>query len=190
MVLQWQWLVLWVVKRWWRAGHNARRRLDIKDLVQAGFIALIRAAQKYDPARGAASFRTYAIKAIRHAVVDEATQSYLIRVPRYVQRGKNQEHRCRACAETAKRCEIIAEPPDKEAPEPKEKESFDRLYQALAQLDSAQREHLAKRFGLDGLGGCTQAELARVEGKSRQSMRARDKVALKNLREAYGRTSA
>ena len=46
--------------------------VQVDDLIQAGMIGLIEAAQKYDGSRGA-SFETYAGIRIRGAIVDEST---------------------------------------------------------------------------------------------------------------------
>jgi len=58
--------------------------VQVEDLIQAGMIGLIEAAQKYDAARGA-SFETYAGIRIRGAIVDEMRRGDW--VPRSVHRN-------------------------------------------------------------------------------------------------------
>lgn len=70
---------------------SERHRLDLGDLVQEGSIGLIRAIEKWEPARGFA-FSTYAIWWIRQGIIRAiADQGLTIRLPVHVQ-----EHACKA----------------------------------------------------------------------------------------------
>lgn len=70
--------------------------VQVEDLIQAGMIGLIEAAQKYDTARGA-SFETYAGIRIRGAIVDEMRRGDW--VPRSVHRNARRVAQARAAVE-------------------------------------------------------------------------------------------
>lgn len=60
---------------------------------------------------------------------------------------------------------------------------LDELWLALERLPARQRDLLAARFGLDGLGKRTLEELGNTEGVTKEAMRVREKKALGRLRE-------
>jgi len=53
-----------------RVAANLPEQVDREDLISAGMIGLIKAVDRYDPARGA-SFATYATSLMRGAILDE-----------------------------------------------------------------------------------------------------------------------
>jgi RNA polymerase sigma factor for flagellar operon FliA len=81
------------------AHHLASRmppNVHVEDLMQAGFIGLVDAAEKYDPAKGA-EFKTYAGIRIRGAMIDEVRQSdwgsrNVFRIAREAERILSEDH--------------------------------------------------------------------------------------------------
>lgn len=68
------------------AGRQPHKLLDREDLVQAGFLGMIRAIESFDPER--AAFSTYAVFWIRH-FMQTATQQTGLAQPRTLQRANN-----------------------------------------------------------------------------------------------------
>jgi RNA polymerase sigma factor (sigma-70 family) len=64
---------------WWRVAKRWKGRADFDDLVSAGFIGLVRAADLYDPDKGA--FSSYAIASIDNAIRRELERYKAISLP-------------------------------------------------------------------------------------------------------------
>jgi RNA polymerase sigma factor (sigma-70 family) len=198
-------LVYVTARRVWRNAHRSRARLEFADLVQAGFLGLIAAAEKFDRGRGV-RFASYACRCIWAHMHKEIRGSPLIAVPAHVQldigraaRGRPTTVKpayltagCKALGirsfrvqrddpEGATRHELetdLAEP----QPKPLDTAFADDLERALADLDPERRALIAERFGLDGLKPSLLRETARRRGVTRQTIAAREKQILRRLR--------
>ncbi len=148
-------LVHAVVRQQW---SGPRRYADI---VHEGRIGLWRAILKYDPEYGTA-FSTYAWPAIAHQIWDAVE-----REPAHDSRAR--QHVSQACA------------PDV-ALEVQEAQVHHALRQAVTQLPEKERWIVARYYGLDGRGGCTQRMLGQVLGCTRQSVGYHLYKALRRLR--------
>lgn len=73
--------LVWSVAKRYTAPHSRRRAMNLADLIQHGNLGLLKAADRFDPARGY-RFSTYATywiaQAIQRAIIDEGT---VIRLP-------------------------------------------------------------------------------------------------------------
>src|SRR4051794_20459050 len=78
LVLQHRYLPRYVAGR--LAHHPAVRRLGPEEAESLGYLALLRAAELYDPARGA-TFCTYAYQCVARALTRGGRVDSLIRVP-------------------------------------------------------------------------------------------------------------
>jgi RNA polymerase sigma factor (sigma-70 family) len=76
-------LVGWVVDRYYVRCIGGR--IEREDLVSEGYVGLVKAAEKFDPARGCA-FSTYAVYWVRHYIQRYMhNHGRLVRVPTYLQ---------------------------------------------------------------------------------------------------------
>lgn len=126
------------------AGRAARRhRLDADDVFQQAVLHACRTRRWYDPARGTPW--VWAKYLVRRAVRDLA---------RF-------HGRCPAAG-------LTIDPADPDAPTGLEPDVRDAVRAAVAGLPPRLREVVRLRFGLDGCGGRTLAEMADRGGVSRQ----------------------
>lgn len=148
-------LVHAVVREQWSRGWR------YADIVHEGRIGLWRAILKYDPAYGTA-FSTYAWPAIAHQIWDAVARAQPddMRAPRQV-------------------TQALA--PDV-AWETQEAQVRYALRTAVAQLPDRERWIVARYYGLDGRGGCTQQALGQVLGCTRQAVWYHLQKALRRLR--------
>jgi RNA polymerase sigma factor (sigma-70 family) len=72
-------LAVFLARRIWLA---ARKKPDLDDMIADAFLGLVKAAQRYDPARG--DFGSYAAKTINGAVIDGLPRSSRIKLPAYL----------------------------------------------------------------------------------------------------------
>jgi RNA polymerase sigma factor (sigma-70 family) len=72
-------LAVFLARRIWLA---ARKKPDLDDMIADSFLGLVKAAQRYDPARG--DFGSYAAKAINGAVIDGLPRATRIKLPAYL----------------------------------------------------------------------------------------------------------
>jgi len=148
-------LVHAVVQRQWRGGWR------YVDIVHEGRIGLWRAILKYDPAYGTA-FSTYAWPAIAHQVW--------------------------AAVRAAPADAAVGpwEAPPGAAPDAAQTVAWGQvcsaLRRAVTQLPEKERWIVARHYGLDGCGGCTQQALGQVLGCTRQAVGYHLQKALRRLR--------
>ncbi len=178
-------LVYTVVRRLCeRFGTPARRHEE--DLVQAGFVGLVRAARRYRPERGA--FTSYATVAIRRRVADELHTSTVVRPPA-VSRTAGYPAHLRALALRTRQAEglpagedgqvFLAEP---EAPDHPAQEAIDVLRRGLACLSAWEREVVTLHWGLGNGPVLTLEAIARRRGSTRQAAHTAERKALRKLR--------
>lgn len=148
-------LVHAVVQAQWSGGWR------YADIVHEGRIGLWRAILKYDPAYGTA-FSTYAWPAIAHQI-----WAAVERGPAHDNRAPQQVSQARA--------------PDV-ALEVQEAQVRHALRQAVIQLPEKEYWIVARYYGLDGRGGCSQEALGQVLGCTRQGVGYHLYKALRRLR--------
>ena len=168
-----------------RYQHRLPVGLDLEDLIGAGWIGLLQAAELYDPARGA-QFGTYAIALIRGAI-RQALRSWDF-VPRRVREQARHDGRevpamlsldAPASAQTQ---ETLGERLSDPSPglEVQAAEALERaaLRQALALLPQREQQILLLRYGRDA----TYREIAARMGLTEQRVHQLHQAALLKLR--------
>jgi len=148
-------LVHAVVHQQWCGGWR------YADIVHEGRVGLWRAILKYDPARGSA-FSTYAWPAIAHqtwAAVRREAQ------PSVVEAGDAEE---RVTADVAVHVAWA--------------QVCHTLQEVVARLPEKERWIVARHYGLDGRGGCTQQALGQLLGCTRQAVSYHLAKALRRMR--------
>jgi RNA polymerase sigma factor (sigma-70 family) len=148
-------LVHAVVHAQWSAGWR------YVDIVHEGRIGLWQAILKYDPDYGTA-FSTYAWPAIAHQI--------------WAAVGRAQQP-----AQPASATAREASGPDVAA-EVLESQVHAALRQAVTRLPDQERRIMARYYGLDGRGGCTQRALGQLLGCTRQAVGYHLQKALCRLR--------
>jgi RNA polymerase sigma factor (sigma-70 family) len=152
----WQYLpqrVLQDLLRRRAGGFGDLQAADLEDLRQVGCVALLKASEVWDAARGV-KFQTFAYHCIRTRLLDAFR-----RRPRFVFRPLSG-----ACD------------PSRREPDPFKHAD---LYAALSRLDPGDRQLLEQRFGLDGGGrGRTLRDLGHERGRTSEAVRRRIAAAL------------
>jgi RNA polymerase sigma factor (sigma-70 family) len=148
-------LVHAVVRKQWSAGWG------YADIVHEGRIGLWQAILKYKPEYGTA-FSTYAWPAIAHQIwaAVEREQSYEVHTP--------EEDGEEVSPDVAQRVLWM--------------HVCETLRQAVTQLPDKERWIVARYYGLDGRGGCSQSALAQVLQCTRQGVGYHLYKALRRLR--------
>lgn len=169
----------------WRTVRHVHdvARLGVQDAFQAGALGLIKAAELWDEARGT-QFSTYAVPAIRRAILAAARLQKLVQVPLYLQ-DRDSGYAPPSMFEVS---EAI---PDHDAPDPgdlfaevEDREAWaERVLEAMAELPEDCRRVMRARFWQ----GLTLSETARRLGITRESVRATQRRAMRFLREALAR---
>lgn len=168
------------------------RGLDLDDLISHGQLGLIRAAEKFDPARGY-QFTTYANCWIRQFIqrgID--TESRTIHVPVYVlnsvrswRQDPAQPKPWQAEAVEWARCKTSDLATVLAAIEPgvrhEDSGDIERLRQALGRLSERDRTILLDRYGLDGRMPLTIRAISQREGVAKECMRQRIDRAVRRL---------
>lgn len=176
---------------WSEAGKAHRcgigRRLGtIEDCAQVGFIALLRAADLFDPSKEI-KFITYATMAIRRGIRNEAGRvGLMIHVPEYMQRKLHKEpdksHRQNDARQALAVCLVER---DKLALTP-DREHWELDHEELASVQSAMRHHLApqtRRWITDFVMRRRKLrEIAAEAGYSHQAVQQRVNYGLRVLR--------
>jgi RNA polymerase sigma factor (sigma-70 family) len=184
-------LVYTVAGQVWAGAFQARHRLEFDDLIQAGSLGLIRAAELYDPARGV-RFSTYAARAIWSHLLEEVAASFLIAVPIAVQRdlcrvARGQKPRRdagrREDARRALTCLMlpgldVAQREDRPIPAA----VANALDRALAGLDPQRRAIVTAYYGLHGREPHTLQQIANHRGVTRRTIHTRKRRILASLR--------
>jgi RNA polymerase sigma factor (sigma-70 family) len=161
LVLQWKGLPLFVCRQLWHLP-SVRQLGTVRDVTQIGFLALLRAAELYDPEQGA-KFSTYACRAIRSLVIVQARTGGLIHVPAWATDPGRADDEATGLAQAARRFVPLFE----RHTATRTPADYDHLYAALDRLGEFDRRLLSLRFGLGG--ECLeQKEIARQMGLSNQ----------------------
>lgn len=189
------------------AGRRHGRAVD--DLVQEGFLGLVRALERFDPDTPV-RFATYATPWVRSAINDAIHRDtgfgrhtsrgrrHLQRIQRMLEQELGREPRLDELAQRAGRSlmwvsemmhhappvsldELVVDPvaPDAESPDDQVRAW---LAQALNRLPEEQRAVLARRFGLDGAPPVAIRAAAHELGMSRRHLRMVEAIALERLR--------
>jgi RNA polymerase sigma factor (sigma-70 family) len=172
--------------------------LPWEDLMQAGVFGLLRAAELFDPGRGAA-FSTYAVPWVRH-MIDRATQTTgrLIRIPTHQQTGPDRL----PAAELARLARPLPVPltllPDPRCPDPAQALEADDAAAArvgvvremLRALPAREAHVLVCRFGLAGNPEETLQQLGERLGLTRERVRQLERKALDKLASPRHRAAA
>jgi RNA polymerase sigma factor (sigma-70 family) len=149
------------------------RFLDVDDAIQTGMLALIRATDSYDVAKGV-TFGHFAWVIIRRAILLAASRNNLIRVPRFR-------------PNTLTRLEFphtAAIPSEARSSEELDLEKWLPRVQALAdELANEDRELCCLAFGLYGYSRMKLSDIARKSGCSRQNISLRLKKIVAWMRE-------
>lgn len=174
LVLKWLGLVLHVVRRI-RYCSELRCLGTEDDLIQVGTLGLIRAAERYDPARGV-SFKTYAYTCIKNRIFRDAKGAGVIRVPTYLVEQARTDALAGSplltLAETALKCRQmpeLVEVIDREHAEPdadadQDAERVAAIMAAMRGLTPRQRRLLDDYFGLTTGVPMTCREIAQRDG--------------------------
>jgi RNA polymerase sporulation-specific sigma factor len=161
----------------WAANKFTGCGLDFDDLQAAGNLGLVKAAHKFDPARGC-TFATFAAACIRNEIL------MLLR--------REKPHMCLRRLEENLLCdgedlclgETIADPASLED----QCEQCDVTARALCCVDAlpvSQRDVIRLSFGLDGEPPLSQTAIAKRLGMSPAWVSRTKKAALENLKEGF-----
>ena len=158
---------------------NDSSRVMFDDLVSAGDDALIKAAQSYDPCRGA-KFRTYASHCIKHKMLAEIKSKYSLKVSS-IQFGTTSVQEFEDSF-----VEDVLEEVDYGYLHCNWEQEYnmliERLYCALDRLEVEERELIYNRYGFNG-EPMKLRELAEYAQKSPQAIAKRINNILDKLRE-------
>jgi RNA polymerase sigma factor (sigma-70 family) len=165
LVLRWRFLPRKIIRTLLRRQPDARRLfgfLELEDLEQVGILALLTAAERWDPARGA-QFSSFAYCCILRRLRKEI---------------RRQVHARPAAT-------LTGEPPARAAAD---RHQHEDLHAALNRLGTAERELLVRRFGLHGQEPLTLISIARQCGRTPECIRQRVVRALAAVSTHLGRT--
>jgi RNA polymerase sigma factor (sigma-70 family) len=121
------------------SGWAARRGVDFDDLVQEAALAVVRAAQRFDPARGF-TFSTYAYPTVEWTLIRAIRRHWPV-------------HGLPGAF-------------DRPAPDVADVDTVDEVNRLLAHLPDRERLAVVRRFGLDGGEELTHAEVGTLLGVS------------------------
>jgi len=178
-----------------------------RDVLQAGYKGLIKAATLWDPSYNTA-FTTYSAYWIREGMGSELMDHRLIRLPGHVywkmlkwkrlaRTGKSEEQIIETMHLTASQVKMIhsafkvgkcdrtpihADIQEERGEEKEEDYPEDYLYDALNVLEERERDMVIMRYGLRGTKRCTMKEICDKYGLTREWIR-------KLLKKSYGKLS-
>ncbi len=183
LVLQWKFLPLYVYKRICQLPDV--RNLPPDDVTQAGFVALMRAAELYDPSRKV-KFVTYATRSLRTAMLFACRQDRTIHVPDYLfeTHGRGMEKkRLKKHVEEAKRASTsVGVPPELLTKVGRTHDDDDETLFLLSLIGRLPRRHrtvIRQRFYEDG----TQKSIGKLLGICTDGVRRIEKDAIIRLRD-------
>lgn len=150
-------------------NHPGVRRMGLEEAVSIGNLALVRAArsESWDPAKGS-GFDVYAWSAIRHAILNAATDQGPVHVPLYL---RQQGHFAPLASSLR---ETVCTDHGAEA-----LEAAELVGQLLAELPSTSRAYVEARY----LEERDHTELMHELGISRQALFSRQRRAMRQMRE-------
>jgi RNA polymerase primary sigma factor len=165
--------------------------VEFDELVQEGTVGLVKAVDRFDPARGR-KLSTYAVWWIRSAMLEAIRRSKTIRIPaRAKQRPAVMMSLDAPVAEDgAPLGELLA---DERAPDPSAAAVTADEYQALLSLlellPARHREVIRRRYGLGGTREQTHQEIGAWLGVGENRSRQIEREALHRLRTVAGATA-
>jgi RNA polymerase sigma factor FliA len=146
-------------------------QVDMDDLVSAGTIALLEAADRYDPERRV-SFATFAYPRIRGAIIDELPKLVDSGAARHGRTGPLSLHAPLA-TDAGRAASWIEVTVDHSMPEPQRSAELSELLHAIRELPRRERELLAMAVAGSSIGeiarlaGCSEARISQVLTRAR-----------------------
>jgi RNA polymerase sigma factor (sigma-70 family) len=176
------------------AKRYAGRGVDLDDLIQAGCVGLIHAADRFDVARGY-RFSTFAVFWIRHEIVRAIeNESHTIRLPAWIQHDKARRDECARYAvrsldeslaegDSATLKDVLA---DDDAPSPFEiaarNETQREVSAMLERLNPREIGIIIRRFGLGDDDAMNLPQIGCAIGLSKQRVQVIERGALHKLK--------
>jgi RNA polymerase primary sigma factor len=173
------------------ARGYAGRGVTFEDLVQEGTVGLVRAVERFDHRRGV-RFSTYVVTWIRHALIDALGQARTIRIPKGVAKLREAPRVTASLDQEvgedgASLVELVADPdPVDPCRHVDEQETLRQVWSMLRTLPQRHRAVLVRRYGLDGEGARSHAEIGRSLGVGQERSRQLEREALNRLRDLGG----
>lgn len=173
------------------ANEYRASNMEIDDLITAGNIGLMRAADKFNPSRDN-KFLSYAVWWIRSFIHEEIRKNgFAVKIPAYRYGEKKYEEwksvsLNQIVKDTEGECSMLSILKDDKNAGPEANACSDavskRLYEYLDFLNSVEREILILRNGLSGKEPMSLAAVAEVVGYSKERVRQLEGKAILKLR--------
>lgn len=167
-----------------RKLHRLRPYLNLEDLVQSGFIGLMKACGKFESTRGC-TFPTYATWWITTFVRKEINGSDFVHLPTHLHetafKVRGDEARSRVGNDKITSIgACISEPQDNGCPpdiEVERKEITEKVKAVIAELDES-----SKNLVLARMEGKTNLEVGKMIGRSHEHARQQTNIAIRRLK--------
>lgn len=151
------------------------RGADADDAEQEAALAALLAASRFNPGHERSHWQNYTKRHIWGALKDWLHRRPLLHPTRH--NRQSSPHLCLRGEKAEEVLQFVAAPRDSYG------EFLDTVLDAVKRLPAGHQEVITKRFGLDGLGERTLAELGQeAGGLTREAIRQREKKALARLR--------